>query len=499
MHRRIASLWFPHLAAERVLRREGRSDPTRPFAVVTMQKSALRLCSMNEAAKAAGLRLGATLTDVRAIYPDLLFVQEQPEKDAALLHALARWSVQYTPSTELDENDGLFLDIAGSAHLFGGEAALLELITAQLDDMGLTVRIGLADTKGAAWALARFASPPRIAPIGSTREAVTCLPVAALRIEESAVLAFNRLGLRVIGDIIGMPRGALARRFGEHMVQRLDRLLGAEPDLLSLSALTPPYAVRLSLPEPIGKTDDVVAALGRLLARLCERLAQDQRGARQMRFSIQRTDHSEETIEIGLASPSRDPKQISSLFDHAINGMDAGFGIDAVRLHAFVTEPLKPEQSAPLGRETQDQSALNDLIGRIGNRIGFDRVTRFLPAESHVPERAFTVAAAAYSKPEHFPQGGRDRPLTLFGPEPLRQLVDSTPPTSFRWRGGAFNMQEAIGPERIAPEWWWDDPNWRSGVRDYWKVQTTEGRRLWLFHAKGGDMPAGWFVQGEFA
>jgi len=134
----------------------------------------------------------------------------------------------------------------------------------------------------------------------------------------------------------------------------------------------------------------------------------------------------------------------------------------------------------------------------LGNRIGFENVLRVLPADSHIPERSFSLAAAAYSRAEPFPQSGMKRPLMLFGPDSIETADDTAPPTAFRWRGSAYTTDHAIGPERIAPEWWWDDPNWRSGVRDYWRVQTAEGRRLWLFHAKGGEMRGGWFAHGLF-
>jgi len=139
-----------------------------------------------------------------------------------------------------------------------------------------------------------------------------------------------------------------------------------------------------------------------------------------------------------------------------------------------------------------------DLITRVGNRIGFERVTRFLPAESHIPERAFTVAAAAYSEPESFPESAYTRPILLFAPEALDTDNSCTPPNHFRWRGSSYETSHASGPERIAPEWWWDDPAWRSGPRDYWRIQTREGQRLWLFQTHGTNN-AGWFVQGEFA
>jgi len=128
-------------------------------------------------------------------------------------------------------------------------------------------------------------------------------------------------------------------------------------------------------------------------------------------------------------------------------------------------------------------------------RIGLENVQRFLPADSHIPERGFLIAPAAWSEPGGPWVALRPRPLRLFPPEPISGS-GSQPPRSFRWRRMELSIGRATGPERIAPEWWLEDENWRSGMRDYWHVETRQGLRLWLFHT---PQAPGWFVQGEFA
>ena len=141
-----------------------------------------------------------------------------------------------------------------------------------------------------------------------------------------------------------------------------------------------------------------------------------------------------------------------------------------------------------------------DLIGRLGGRLGLGALTRIRPAESHIPEKSAVVMPAAFSEPARaWPPPATPRPLLIFPPEPIRPGDAGAPPESFVWRRRALRRGVAYGPERIAPEWWLDDPAWRSGARDYWRVETTDGTRLWLFEAKGGEMPAGWFAQGLFA
>jgi len=498
MKRRMLSLWFPHLAAERAMRSNRSINHQASFAVVGMRKSALRLCSINRKAEAQGLRCGMALADARAIFPTLITEEEHPKRDEAFLRTLTRWSMAYTPWVVVDGSDGLTLDITGCDHLFGGEEQMTRVMAARLRALRLTVRWSVADTRGAAWALARFLPEPTIVPSGMTRQAVSGLPVSALQIDEATATTLSRLGLQKISDIASMSRGGLTRRFGAELMRRLDQVMGVEPEPVTPVQLTTPYAVRLVLPEPVGKTEDVMAAINRLLDRLCQRLKRDQRGATRLSFAIQRTDHSEGVVELVLARPTDEPKRILRLFEPQIDKMDAGFGIEAMRLHVSATEPLVPEQSSTQSHVQREKHAIADLIGRLGNRIGFDRVTRFLPAESHIPERAFIVSPAAYSPATNFPCTTPERPLVLFGPEPIDTHDKMIPPSVFRWRGVLFLTEHSIGPERIAPEWWWDDPHWRNGVRDYWFIQTAEGRRLWLFHAKGDETRGGWFAHGMF-
>ena len=143
---------------------------------------------------------------------------------------------------------------------------------------------------------------------------------------------------------------------------------------------------------------------------------------------------------------------------------------------------------------------MDDLIGRIGARIGMEAITRAHPADSHIPEKPAARLAAAWSEPARdWPRPPTPRPLLMWRSEPVTAEEAPGPPLSFRWRRRDFSTAAATGPERIAPEWWLDDPEWRSGTRDYWRVTTETGERLWIYYAHGGTMSAGWFCQGAFA
>lgn len=482
------SIWFPRLASDRVLR----ACPLEaPFALIWREGNTDRISCLNAAAEGQGLACGMALSEARAFCPALRTAPADPPREARFQESLRRWATRYCPWVGLEGADGLVLDITGSDHLWGGEEAMLGEMQGRLARARITARLGLADTRGAAWALAHFA-PGRAAP-GAGMRALAPLPVAALRLPPETVTGLQRLGLRDIGDLTRTPRAPLARRFGKGLMARLDQALGAAPEQISPRADPPHYGVRLTLPEPIGAREDVMEGVRRLLARLCAKLKAREAGARVLALTLRRVDQASQQVELRLAAPLRDPQRIAPLFARGLEDVDAGFGIDQMRLEATQVEPLPIRQIGAVATETRDR--LGDLITRIGLRIGLENVQRCLPAESHIPERSFLIAPAAFSEPEgnwHPPQ---PRPLRLFAPEPLS--ADSPdPPRRFRWRRLSLTTERAEGPERLAPEWWFDDPNWRRGVRDYWRVETGQGWRLWMFHT---PQDPGWFVEGIFA
>ena len=487
--KRVVCMWFPRLASDRVLR----TRPIEaPFALTLRQSNTERIHCLNARAEALGLHRAMSLADARAFCPNLVSRPAEPGRDARFLLALGRWARRYCPWVGREGADGLVLDVTGSTHLWGGEEAMLEDMRARIARAGLELRLGLADTRGAAWALAHFGAG--IAPAGQTRRALAPLPVAALRLDEAICTGLQRLGLRTVADLCTTPRAPLARRFGPALLARLDQALGDVAEAISPEADPPHFGLRLTFPDPIGLVSDVMAATARLLEPLCARLKAQGVGARRLELTLRRVDQGSQQVELRLAAAMRDAARILPLFERGVAEVDAGFGIDQIRLEATLVEPLPVEQIGAIqARGAPDRLA--DLITRIGTRIGLENVQRFLPADSHIPERSFLIAPAAYSTPEGGWCSPRPRPLRLFPPEAIAGSGPH-PPERFRWRRMSFATARATGPERIAPEWWLEDDNWRSGMRDYWRVETRQGRRLWLFYT---PQDPGWFVQGEFA
>ena len=265
-----------------------------------------------------------------------------PVGEGRALEALRRWACRYGPHAAKDGTDGLIVDTSGVPHLFGGEADLLEDLSARLERARIESNSAIAETRGAAWALARRGGG--VIPEGGLLASLGPMPVSALRIGPEIAEGLTRLGLHRIADLTSVPRAPMARRFGAELLRRLDQALGAQAEPVAAEPDPPQFAVRMTLPEPIGLTADVMGLLDRLLIRLCDKLASAQRGARAVRLELRRVDRSAAVIEVGLARAMRDPARISALFRKGVDEVDAGFGIDGMRLSATVIEPLAPEQ-----------------------------------------------------------------------------------------------------------------------------------------------------------
>jgi protein ImuB len=499
-----------------------RCDPTtadaRPFALVHDEGGRLVLAAVDAAAEAAGLLPGLPLADGRALVPGLETAELRPAEDARALARLAAWCGRYTPWSAVDPaagglgagpgpGAGILLDVTGCAGLFGGEAALLADLVTRLGRLGFTARAALADTIGAAWAVTRFATdgsrPWRVVPPEGARAALAPLPPAALRLPPATAELLERLGLRRIDALAGLPPETLEPRFGPELACRLRQALGAAPEVLSPLVPVPPLLARRVLAEPIVTGEAVARGLAALAAELCRRLEAGQRGARRLELTVYRVDGSLRRLALGTSRPSRDPAHFGRLFAGRLERIDPGFGIEVMTLAAPVSERLTALQlvlgpaGAGQGRGQRAGGDLAGLIDRLEARLGPGRVLRQAPRESHLPERAARrMPALAQDKSAPW-RRGRPRPLRLFAhPEAVEAvaLLPDHPPACFRWRRVRHRVVRAEGPERIAPEWWLDDPD-RAGApaRDYFRVEDEAGRRYWLYRAGGR-----WFIHGLF-
>jgi protein ImuB len=520
--RRYLSVWLRRLATDRLTRiRSSAPAENAPLVIAAEVKSALRLSAVNDAAARLGLKAGMALADARAMYPTIAVAEADPEADSNLLETVADWCDRYTPLVGLDSPDGLMFDITGCAHLFAGEAVLCRDIVQRLARQGLRAHVAVADTVGCAWAVARYAQAGEgagricgfVVPSEQTREVLLPLSLAALRIAPETAADLAQVGLKRIADVIDRPRAPLAARFGEDFVRRLDQAMGRDDEPITPRLPIPPYVTERRFPEPIALEADVLATIEHLAQELGRLLERRGEGARGLQAALFRTDGKVHRIVVGTGAPLRDGARMRALFAERLaaigDACDPGFGFDVIRLCAFASERSDPAQTglaAPYhGVE------LSHLIDRLGARFGLRRITRLVPQDTHIPEFAVMAVAAVHrsrSLPGRREETFQDslapiRPIRLFEkPERIEATaeVPDGPPMQFTWRNVRHVVAHAEGPERIAMEWWRDDQG-RALTRDYFRVESKEGVRVWLYREGffGTKTPPTWFLHGVFA
>lgn len=475
-----------------------------------------RLYAVDEAAARLGLFVGQKAADAAALVPGLASDEADVAGDAAALEVLCDWAVRFSPAVAVcapSEMGGgaLFLDIAGVSHLWGDEAALMDDLLARLARDGVPARAAVADTPGAAWALAHFGEANSvgrgaIAPPNGQADLLAPLPVAALRLEDADAAQIARLGLTRVGRLIAQPRAALARRFGRGLTLRLDQALGGSAESLRYRRPPTPWFHRLAFAEPISTPEDLARVARDIAEALCARLEAQGMAARRFTFGYHRLDGVTAYRTVGLSRPGREALRLAKLVAPKLEDIDPGFGIETITLAAEGVQALVAAQDGleDAGRLAPEAS-LAALVDRLTNRLGEDRVWRAEPYASHVPERAVARVPALEGRASSQTwDPDSPRPLRLFArPEPIKAIAEipDNPPRQFHWRGRPHRVTRAEGPERIGEEWW-RRPIEEVGparVRDYYRVEDETGARYWLFRTGlYGVGETRWYLHGLF-
>jgi protein ImuB len=542
--RRILSLWLPRLPTDRIKRQLSRNggatkafssgvgsgsreenaskkdSSDQPSIVVAKQNNALQISALDDAAAHLGLEVGLPLANARAVCPDIQVFDADVAADAQTLNAIADWCDRFTPLVALDCPHGLFLDITGCAHLFGGEAKLMQMVCGALTRQGFAVSAAIAGTSVCARTMNRHVHG-RIVGGGEEPDSVKPLPVFTLGADSAITRGLRRAGLKTIGDVASRARHEITARFGADFTALLEQALGQGDAPINPRKPLPDYIVEKRFADPVS-TDVVIAAtLSRLASMLVAAMEKQGKGARRLEASFFRTDGAVRAIAVDTGQPVTRAAMIDRLFRERLDALsdplDPGFGFDLVRLSASRTE-IVVQQQRDLDANVHDNDELAALIDRIAARIGGRRVVVHLPQDTHIPERAGLAAPAQHhlaaavlaAWPDRAEGEPPLRPLRLFEkPEVIKVIaqVPDGPPARFQWRRATHTVMRVEGPERVAMEWW--RPQGAMLTRDYFRVEDEEGSRFWLYRdglydreieqQEGKVIQPNWFMHGLFA
>jgi protein ImuB len=491
-----------------------------PLVLIAPAQGGIRIMAMNQEARAVGIDIDQLLADARALYPPLKVQDYDPDRDLRSLKRLALWFIRFSPWVAVDPPDGLLVDITGCAHLFGGEAAFAELVIRRLTGFGLSAKIALADTIGAAWAVVHHHQAQiTIIPEGEIQSALANLPLTALRLSHDVSDQLSQVGLKTIAMLFETARAPLVARYGDILMTRFDQALGHKGESLSPIIEPPNYRTSLRFVEPILHLQAIETHLPDLVKALTEMLKEASLGGRKFDLTLYRVDAKSDLVSVGTSKLTHDTEMITRLMLEKLkafsDGYDAGFGIEQLTFAVYYVERITIEQTRLVRSVAKDRErAFETLIDRVANKFGPQSVGQLVPNESHIPERSETYVLPGNDrlKGADWPtflktlQGDTylGRPIMLLPrPEPITAIaeVPDGPPVVFEWRRLKCRIAQAEGPERIAPEWWSRKHSQIEQTRDYYRVEDRDGYRYWLYRQGlyERDENPNWFMHGFFA
>lgn len=500
-----------------------------PILLVREMRGTRRVVTSCRVARMAGVRPEMTVAAARVLLSEEPWcVPHEPARDAAALEAIARWALRLAPRAARDGTDGIRLEVTGCDRLYRGEARLVNAIANSFAWLGLDVRVAVAETPGAAWALARYGDADRVVvPASETAAAIGALPVEALRLADDVADGLREVGLESIGDVLAMPRLELAERFGAaaergaepggDLLRRIDEALGDRAERFdSVREHALPRAER-RFDGPVRALEGIRRTVAELVDVLAAELARRESGVRRLHATFERSDLAPHHEVIVLGRPSRDAAHLRALLAPRVERLPMGWGVESVELVAahcgrlvHAAPPLRGRSGAWCDGTSGDAAELDahagELIDLLAERLGDRCVGRLATEAAHLPERAFRLepardVARRTQRASRLSESGRleaaiavDRPSRLLAvPEPI--AVEPGPgglPARMLRRGIAHDLRQAVGPERIGLPWWEGgdgaDPGGASAAaRDYYRVRDAAGQWWWIFRAVEAD------------
>jgi protein ImuB len=532
--KRILCLRFPAWPLQRLVvgKRELRESSSRQAIVIHRRDARggeiVHLCSA--VAWRQGIRPGMPLAEAKALFAneqDVYLAVHDPPTDLKWLARLAVWCERYSPLVGWNttaggrknllnalppapEPEALYLDITGIGALFGSEEALARELLSNLAERRFSARIGIADTVGAAWAVAGTTRNQSVAvvPRDQQEQALAPLPTAALRLADETLDTLSQLGIVTIQQLLALPRQGLAARLGPGLLLRIDQALGHVAELIESHRPPPAFQCEWLLEYPTDRREVMEMILSQLVERLALQLAQQQQGAMQLACRLDGAGHPPVTLQVGLYRPTASPRHLLELLRMQFERLRLRGAIGRVGLSALQTAPLETYQTSLFDDASlRCERAIASLLDRLSSRLGAEAVlqpwlraeplpeqaVQLLPAVANrvqTPSKKRVAAVDAFRRPPSISH----RPLALYSP-PLEldtlAVVPDGPPIRFHYAGQLHQVTRHWGPERIETAWW----RGRSARRDYYRVETTCGSRFWLFRRLQDGV---WFLHGVF-
>jgi protein ImuB len=481
----------------------------------------------------------------------------KPANDAALESVAQQIGQQICPLVAIETLDkkpwagqtehraeSLLCDITGVAHLFDGEAGMIQAVEKLFASRKITGQIAIADSVGAAWAVSHYANPggrgsarakevgaSSNVPPGGNRRAIEPLPIESLRIAEETAATLSRLGVHFVGQLLCLPRSGLAPRLGKPLLRRIEQALGEVDE--AIEVYRPPVQHVAAHRLEYSTSDQKILAdrIERLIKEVRAGMATCQRGALRITCRLDLTDHPPLTLGVGLFAPTIDAEHLCGLLINRFETTRLPSPVQRLTLSVPLTGPLRSTQNplfakdsneATFSSQKSNSKGISRLVDSLSARLGCNAVVGVKLKDNPLPEKAFSVSPltgtgsshssrnfSTRSFPSHNAPSSWDamrRPLSLLVEPisiavandhgPFRFVVCSLDvPQRIRIGGTAHWVVRSWGSERIETSWW----NGPSIRRDYYRIETDSAQWWWIFRNLASKADGyRWMLHGRF-
>jgi protein ImuB len=423
-----------------------------------------------------------TVSAAIALAPQLRVHRRDAAAEREALAGIANWAGQFTPVVSLSPPHEVLLEVEGSLRLFDGLHSLLLRLDEGVMELGYSAAIAVAPTPGAARLLARAGLAASVTDTDALKAALAPLPLALLDQPADTIRMLAMVGIRTLGDCLQLPRDGLARRFGQSLLDELDRALNRLPD--PRKAYQPParYRTRLVLPAPLHESEPLLFAARRLIVELAGYLRMKQAGVTRLQLTLQHEDRPPTLLRLAFSTPSRDALRILRLLRERLMRLQLPARVEAIQLDSKEARPLQSQNLSLFPEHDVPEEQRWSIIDHLRARLGVDAVYSVASYPDPRPEGAWRACEPGAATPRSV---HAQRPLWLL--EPPRKLLDREDRPVLE---GPLTLMS--GPERIEGGWW--DGN--DVARDYFVARDERGRCFWIYRQRQQD---GWFLQGIFS
>ncbi|MDT8989638.1 DNA polymerase Y family protein [Curvibacter sp. APW13] len=411
----------------------------------------------------------------------------------------------------------LVMELSGSVRLFGGQAALLRRIYIENKPLA---PVEYAQGATSLVAVGRLlAGSPLHAPLPPE-----ALPLQALAAARPHAELLARMGVRTWGQLRALPRGGVVRRFGQGLLDALDRAWGDAPETYDWLQAPARFAQRVELAASVDSAPGLLFGARRLLALLLEWLRARQHGVLALelvweldarranlrhRDAYHQGDHCGRLL-LRTAQPTQDMAHLQRLLAEHLARVQLPAPVLVLQLHSRQTAPMGGESHSLLAQVQRQGEALQPTLERLAARLGAEQVLGVQLCDAHQPEAMQHWAPHTGTLPPH--------PVAI-----KKRAVHA----HSSWAGAQWGMDAAAAPAalaqaaRLLPPLLLEPPSrvapqrlrllgpvqrletgWLDGVpvlRDYRLAQLAGVGLVWVFRerlAARSDAETPWYLHG---